>query len=150
MVTTGPLVTLMVARERAGVAIADLRIERDAEDGAAADLIVDFLGGGGPEHRAVLTSWASLVGYRRVWFADDIVDLDRQTARRARVRCTGCGTRLVDGGEGFWSYVRRCGRFPIACPLCGCDLPQWEPERQTRVVSSDPAGEDVMRRTACK
>src|SRR3954447_26257619 len=47
----GPLYTLLEARARAGVAIADLSIIRDHEgEGVAVELIVDFRGGAERAH----------------------------------------------------------------------------------------------------
>jgi hypothetical protein len=63
--STGPAHALVGARDRAGVAIADMRVLRN-EEGIAGELIVEFHSGGGDMHRAALIDWAHSVGYRRV------------------------------------------------------------------------------------
>jgi hypothetical protein len=124
----GPCNTHLRARDRAGVGIADLTVIR--EPGTALELIVKFLSGG---HRAdvrdALVGWAASLGYGRIWLPDEVVDLDdTQLAAGAvaRTRCQACRTRWEDGDQDFWLSVRRWGVFPMACPLCGGDLPQWE------------------------
>lgn len=127
----GPLYTLLEARGRAGVAIADLTVVRD-DDLVAVEVIVDFRCGGLAEHRAALREWAGRVGYRRVWFDGEIVDLEPSPGGAAQTRCTGCRARLADAGPSFWEFVRHHGAFPTVCMLCGSDLPQWTPARGAR------------------
>jgi hypothetical protein len=125
--SNGPAYTLIAARDRAGITIADLRIIRD-DEGAAREVIVEFHSGGGDTHRAALSDWAQAVGYRRVWFDDEIIDLEPGAGGPVTTRCTGCGQRFVEGRSGhFWQHVRHSGAFPTFCPLCGSDLPQWTP-----------------------
>jgi hypothetical protein len=132
--TTGPAYALMAPRNRAGVAIADLRVLRD-DGGTASELIVEFHSGGGDMHRAALTDWARSVGYARVWFDGELVDLEPSAGGPVTTRCTGCGQQFVDGRSGhFWQDVRSSGMFPTACVLCGSDLPQWIPLRRGRGV----------------
>jgi hypothetical protein len=127
--STGPAYTLMAARDRAGVAIADLRVVRD-DEGIASEVIVEFHSGGGDTHRAALSDWAHSVGYTRVWFDGELVDLEPTAGGPVTTRCNGCGQRFVDGRSGrFWHHVRRLGAFPAACSLCGSDLEQWTPTR---------------------
>jgi len=123
----GPLATLIHARGRAGVALADVHVLRDDE--LAVEAIVRFLAGDRPPARAALVAWARDVGYRRLWLPGDMVELPAPVEGRAATRCTGCGLRLVDGQRQFWAQVRRMGHFPGACPLCGSDLPQWRVRR---------------------
>jgi len=145
----GPLYTLLHARGRAGVGIADLTVIRDDER-LAVEVVVAFRCGGTPEHRRVLSEWAARVGYRRAWFDGEISDLDPVPGGTAQTRCTGCRARLVDADTSFWEFVRHRGAFPTACVLCGSDLPQWTPARQTRQVSCDPDASETLRRPACK
>jgi hypothetical protein len=125
--STGPAYTLMAARDRAGIAIADLRVVRD-DEGTASEVIVEFHSGGGDVHRAALIDWANAVGYTRVWFDGELVDLEPTAGGPVTTRCTGCGQRFVDGRSAhFWNHVRGSGAFPAACSLCGSDLLQWKP-----------------------
>lgn len=148
MAAGGPLYTLLEARGRAGVAIADLTVIRD-DDLVAVEVIVDFRCGGEAEHREALRDWAGRVGYRRVWFDGQIVDLDPSPGGPAQTRCTGCRARLADAGRPFWDFVRHHGAFPTACVLCGSDLPQWTPVRQTRKDPHDPQATETPGRPAC-
>lgn len=125
--SSGPIFTLIESRRRAGVGIADLTVVRD-DDGLAAEVIVDFLCGGGADHREALCKWAATAGYSRAWLDGQIVDLTPSPGGLVATRCTGCGQRFVDGRNGqFWDQVRRAGVFPASCSMCGSDLPQWAP-----------------------
>jgi hypothetical protein len=125
--STGPAYTLMAARDRAGIGIADLRVIGD-DEGVASEVIVEFHSGGSDLHRVALCDWACAVGYGRVWFDGEVVDLEPTAGGPVTTRCTGCGQRFVDGQSGhFWHTVRCSGLFPTACSLCGSDLPQWTP-----------------------
>lgn len=137
LVSGGPLHTLLDARGRAGVGVADLTVIRD-NDRTARELIVDFRSGDRPEHRASLARWAAHVGYARLWLDGEVVDLEPSPGGRAETRCTGCRVRFVDADPSFWELVRTRGAFPGACCLCGSDLPQWTPARQTGGSSRDP------------
>jgi hypothetical protein len=129
--STGPAYTLMAARDRAGVAIADLTVVRD-DEGLASEVIVEFHSGGGDAHRAALIDWAHAIGYARVWFDGELVDLEPAAGGPVTTRCTGCRQEFVDGRSGkFWHHVRHSGAFPTGCSLCGSDLPQWIPMRRT-------------------
>ncbi|MEA2155728.1 MAG: hypothetical protein QOE11_1868 [Solirubrobacteraceae bacterium] len=149
LATGGPLYTLLEARGRAGIGIADLTVIRDEED-IAIEVVADFRCGDTPTHRETLIDWAARVGYRRAWFDGEIADLEPAPGGSAHTRCTGCRARLVDADGSFWDFVRRRGAFPTACVLCGSDLPQWTPARQTRGVPSDPNASENSRRPACR
>jgi hypothetical protein len=135
--SNGPAYTLMAARDRAGVAIADLRVVRD-DEGTASEVIVQFHSGGGDLHRAALIDWAHAIGYTRVWFDGEVVELEPAAGGPVTTRCSGCGQRFVDGRSGhFWHHVRRSGAFPTGCVLCGSDLAQWTPAHRARTDSAD-------------
>jgi hypothetical protein len=148
LVTSGPMVTMLHARGRAGVAIADLTIVH--EDELVAEAIVRFLAGDRPRARTAIAHWAGEVGYRRLWFPGEVVELPGPDEAPAETRCGGCGARLSDGGPEFWEHVRAVGRFPAGCPLCGADLPQWRvcqiPPAESDPTSMPPAR---SRRTPC-
>ncbi len=141
---TGPVYTLIAARARAGIAIADLIVIRD-DAGLAIEVIVEFLAGGSERHRSALTGWAAAVGYTRAWFDDGFVELTPSVGGLVQTRCSGCGVHFVDGrSERFWQNVRQSGMFPSACRICGSDMPQW-----TRIsLGGAPAREHDSRRSA--
>jgi hypothetical protein len=143
LVSSGPMAMLLAARGRAGVAIADLTIVRDAD--VAAEAIVQFLTGDGPPARAAIATWARDVGYRRLWLPGDVLGLPGPAELTAETRCSGCAARFADGAPGFWAGVRASGRFPALCPLCGGDLPQW---RVPAAAEREEAGADVPARVA--
>ena len=145
----GPLHTLLDARGRAGVCIADLTVVRD-DDGAATELVVDVHCGDRPAHRQTLVEWAATVGYRRLWMDGEVAELTPTPGGRAQTRCSGCRVRLVDADVSFWDFVRQRGAFPTSCCLCGADLPQWTLARQTPHTDDDPASSTQSRRTTCR
>ncbi len=101
--SSGPAYTLLAARERARVAIADVQVVRD-ESGLAVEAIVQFHAGGGEAHRRALCEWARNTGYQRVWFDGEVVELEPSAGGIVRTRCTGCGQRFIDGRSGwFWN-----------------------------------------------
>ena len=139
--STGPAYTLLAGRDRAGVAVADLRVVRD-DEGLATEVIVEFHSGGADAHRAALLGWARDAGYGRVWFEREVADLEPTEHGLVGTRCTGCGERFVDGRSGhFWKHVRAAGVFPVACSLCGSDLPQWTPVHRKRATARRQAGQ---------
>ena len=74
-----------------------------------------------------ITSWATRVGYTRVWLPDEVVELGGEPAGgAAKVLCRSCGARWEDESHRFWLQVREQGHFPGFCPACGNSLPEWE------------------------
>ena len=83
-----------------------------------------------------ITSWATRVGYTRVWLPDEVVELGGEPAGgAAKVLCRSCGARWEDESHRFWLQVREQGHFPGFCPACGNSLPEWE--------VAEPAQEDA-------
>jgi hypothetical protein len=127
LVGGGPWRQQFRERRDAGVAIADLRRERDSR--GEGELAVEFLSGGDRDGaEAVLEEWARWTGYRRIWFEDRMVDLGEQAPapQTASAICPTCGASWDDSIPEFWASVRDNGCFPRTCPLCGGELPQWE------------------------
>lgn len=149
LATGGPLHTLLDARGRAGVCIADLTVIRD-DGGAAAELVIEVRCGDGARHRQALVAWATTVGYRRLWMDGEVLEFTPSPGGRAETRCSSCRGRLVDADASFWDFVRLRGAFPSACCLCGADLPQWTVARQTPQTEGDPASSTQSRRTTCR
>jgi hypothetical protein len=76
--------------------------------------------------RRALARWAAVVGHRRLWLPDRVLDLEAPAAlRAATVRCPTCTATWADGSESFWAMVRANGHFPGYCPACGGSLPEW-------------------------
>jgi hypothetical protein len=74
-----------------------------------------------------ITIWAQRVGYRRIWFPDQMIELEGEPAGgEAKVRCRSCGARWEDSSYKFWLRVRESGCFPGSCPACGDSLPEWD------------------------
>ncbi|WP_354699073.1 hypothetical protein DSM112329_04780 [Paraconexibacter sp. AEG42_29] len=136
LVVWGPQANRLGERSRAGVAIADLTVERDdlfEEDWLTpvTELIVDPVTAWPDAADAALCEWAALIGYSRVWLPGSVRDLAATSGGQVTTVCTGCRSRQSDGHPEFWSMVRRRGCFPSVCCVCGSDVPQW-----TRVPSS--------------
>ncbi|WP_372791785.1 hypothetical protein [Paraconexibacter sp.] len=152
----GPIATLLDARGRAGVTVVDLTFLREDQDPTVetdelaalaaeveedgdeygcgepkpvTDLIVEVRCLGTQEGLDAIVEWADLVGYQRVWLSDGIVTLDPDPAPSGQMhtRCTGCRGRLVESADELTSFARTYGFFPLVCPICGCDMPQWTP-----------------------
>jgi hypothetical protein len=122
----GPTGVHFRCRERAGVAIADLRLIRNQDN--EREIIVEFMAAGRAREaaEASLRSWASATGYRRVWLHSGQVDVDPPAPMAtASVRCPACRAAWMDSTPGFWHQVWCSGHFPLVCPACGHTLPQW-------------------------
>jgi hypothetical protein len=112
-----------------GVALVDLR--RTGEDDH--ELVATVPPNAPPLGRAarrVLADWAALVGYRRLWLADRVLELEPPPPiGTAAARCPTCTSVWSDSSVTFWSMVRANGHFPGFCPACGGSLPEWRPVR---------------------
>ena len=122
-ITGGPA-SMTFARLQ-GVAIVDLRFA-----GADGDEVVATVPPNAPRlpraARRVLAAWAALVGYRRLWLPDSVVELEPPPpVGTASVRCPTCTSVRADDSARFWTVVRESGHFPGFCPACGGSLPEW-------------------------
>ena len=122
-ITGGPA-SMTFARLQ-GVAIVDLRFA-----GADGDEVVATVPPNAPRlpraARRVLAAWAALVGYRRLWLPDSVVELEPPPpVGTASVRCPTCTSVWADDSVRFWTVVRESGHFPGFCPACGGSLPEW-------------------------
>lgn len=107
--------------------LADLTIMRDQIDGNEA-VIREVNSPGDETFRTALLTWAGSLGYRRIWFPDALVELDRTptAAVSASARCPVCRSNFSDSSYEFWLAVRNNGIFPPWCCCCGANtLPQW-------------------------
>src|SRR3954470_24680102 len=73
LATGGPMMTMLHARGRAGVAITDVTALREGE--VAAEAIVRFLAGHAAEARAAIVAGRGAVASRRVWLQEEPVEL---------------------------------------------------------------------------
>ena len=122
-ITGGPA-SMTFARLQ-GVAIVDLRFT-----GAGDDEVVATVPPNAPRlppaARRVLGAWAALVGYRRLWLPDGVVELEPPApVGTASVRCPTCTSVWADDSARFWTVVRESGHFPAFCPACAGSLPEW-------------------------
>lgn len=148
MARGGPLGSLLRARERAEVVIADLTIHGEDDK----ELSVRFHAAGGKRDEAerVLLEWASRVGYRRVWFPDRMIEIEPSPEQigRASVRCPTCRAQWTDSSPDFWLSVRKQGAFPMWCALCGCELPQWSVRADRRGATAGRCAGSARRRAS--
>ena len=143
----GPGVCLARAALDPGVSIADLEFgEEDEEeeleaelededapvepDGAGdRDLEVRFLANDVPAARRTLRHWAARAGHDRVWFCDQVVDLEppAELDGEFATTCPTCALDISDSGPQLTKFVHEVGHFPLNCFVCGTFVPQWEP-----------------------
>lgn len=125
------LATVVIGK---AVSVADIMLTELAEGGQEAQ--INFLIGDGKEGRDALEGWSRLVGHRRIWFSDEMVEpceaLDDH--RGVSSRCRHCGLTWRDQGRDFWLGVRRLGFTRLTCPLCGSSLPQAHLEGQGALI----------------
>jgi hypothetical protein len=143
-ITGGPA-AMTLARLR-DVVIVDLRHAGEDDH----ELVATVPPNAPPVHRAArraLSEWAALVGYRRLWLPDRVVELEPPPpVGSASVRCPTCTSVWTDSSPGFWAMVRRNGHFPGYCPACGGSLPEWRPVRPAQRPRRTAAGPRAGRR----
>jgi hypothetical protein len=140
----GPPASFFRQREKAGTAIADLTVH---ESKLGDELSLTFKSAGRNRLAAerAIAGWAALVGFRRVWYYNRLVEIEPSVGPNdtAAVTCTTCGQLWSDEGQRFWSMVIRAHAFPSFCPLCGADLPVWKIDgRRNPVMNVLGAGWD--------
>lgn len=145
----GPMGCLARAALDERVAIADLEFgaeeaeeidgettEGESENAATADgdcaerdVEIRFLANESPAARRTLRRWAARVGHRRIWFRDEVIDLEPPAELDGEfvTTCPSCGLEIRDSGPELTKFVRSVGYFPPSCFVCGSFVPQWEP-----------------------
>ncbi|KAA0266607.1 MAG: hypothetical protein EDQ89_12165 [Acidobacteria bacterium] len=119
----------------------------EEEDSAAADertVEVRFLANDRPAGRRALKTWAAWTGHERVWFRDEVCELEppAEIDRELGTTCPCCGLEIIDAGPGLMDFVRKAGHFPLSCFVCGAFVPQWRPLGDSRgadAVGYEPA-----------
>ena len=122
----GPAGVHFRARERAGIAIADLRLVRDHN--GQHEVLVEFMAAGKAQDaaEAALCSWARNTGYRRVWLPDGPVESSPRgrspppPLRAPRAARRGATRRRVLGASGTQRLL------PHDLPHLRTHLPQWD------------------------
>ena len=139
----GPAGCLARAALPKNVSIADLNVgvaepdpeeeveERDEGEPVAGVVEVNFFANDVPAARRVIKRWAAAAGYSRVWFRDEVAELEppEQPDGEWGTTCPTCGLRITDSGPKLMGFVREAGHFPMTCFVCGTFVPQWEPIR---------------------
>ena len=135
-ITGGP--ASMTLARLDGVVLVDLRDAGDDDD----ELVATVPQNAPPmtaAARRTVAEWAALVGYRRLWLTDRVLDLEPPAALgTATVRCPTCTATWTDGSPSFWATVRANGHFPGYCPACGGSLPEWRPVAERRSATRRP------------
>ena len=159
----GPSGCLARAALPTNVSIADLNVgvaddpdseeeeeERDEDDPEAGVVEVDFFANDVPAARRVIKRWAAATGYNRVWFRDEVAELEppEQPDGEYGTTCPSCGLRISDSGPNLMGFVREAGHFPMTCFVCGTFVPQWEPVRrradnEERLAARDRRGHEA-------
>jgi hypothetical protein len=139
-ITGGP--ASMTFTRLQGVAIVDLRFTGEDDDELVATVPPNAPRLGRAARR-VLGDWAALVGYRRLWLPDSMVELEPPPpVGTASVRCPTCTSVWADDSPRFWTVLRESGHFPGFCPACGGSLPEWR-----LVPAAAPRGTAAGRRS---
>jgi hypothetical protein len=162
-VTGGPIACLARAAVPADASLADLKfgveaededeevedeeVEEDGEEDVPSEpedrtVEVRFLANDRPDARRTLKRWAAWTGHERIWFRDEVCDLESPAAIDCDLgtTCPSCGLEITDSGPGLIGFVRRVGHFPLNCFVCGTFVPQWTPVRSE---ASHPASRRV-------
>jgi hypothetical protein len=125
-----------VIREASSVGFADLEIYRGAD---GLELIVWPLNEPFDDSfETAVISFARGLGYKRVWMAGAVVELDQDSelpAIEVETTCAACATIFRERQITFILNARQQGVWPCACPIDGQPLPQWS-------SSQDPVGKD--------
>jgi hypothetical protein len=123
-ITGGPA-AMTLARLPSGVTLVDLRHAGEDDDALVATVPPNAPRLAAAARRT-LARWAAVVGYRRLWLPDRVIELDPDAApRTAAVECPTCTATWSDDSDDFWAAVRAAGHFPGYCPACGGSLPEW-------------------------
>jgi hypothetical protein len=114
-----------------GFSAADLTIMRDAAEGHEA-IVKELTRASDKSFRQALTVWGASLGYRRLWFDDEVVPLEPSCAPsgKASTRCGRCGSEWAEHCTDFWLVCCRAGTYPLLCALCGSSLPVWRVEAE--------------------
>ena len=153
----GPIACLARAATRPGVSIADLTFGEQDEDDEDVDeedvdafekgvVEVRFIVNDVPPARRAIKRWAATTGHQRVWFKDEVADLEPPGGLDGEFgsTCPSCGFTVTDSGQELMKFVRSAGYFPFHCFICGSFIPQWEP---VNVEAADRRTDSGRRRT---
>lgn len=152
----GPAACLARAALKPGVSIADLDFgdeEEEIDDDVPVEappappdgervVEVRFLANDVPAARLVLKRWAAVAGHERIWFRDEVCELEPPAGMDGEfaTRCSTCGLEIADSGPGLLKFVRESGYFPLHCFTCGSFVPQWQPAQREPRDDAAPSG----------
>jgi len=88
----------------------------EADDGGGAEVDdrtveVRFLANDGADARRELKRWAARTGHERIWFRDEVCELEPPAAidREHSTTCPSCGLEITDSGPELMGFVRKVG-----------------------------------------
>lgn len=163
----GPMGCLARAALDSDVSVADLEFgeedededtEEDDEDEEVADgeaaveersVEVRFLANDTAAARHTIRRWAARAGHERIWFRDQVLDLEppSEVDGEYATTCPTCGLEISDSGPELVKFVHAVGHFPLSCFVCGAFVPQWEPvptqAREERIKARVRRGEEL-------
>ncbi len=120
---------------------AEAEDEDDEEDAHSEDRAVEvrFIANDRPGARRALKRWAARTGHERIWFRDEVSELEAPAGidDEYGTTCPSCGLEITDSGPDLMGFVHKVGHFPLNCFVCGTFVPQWRPRRRRgRFVST--------------
>lgn len=135
----GTNIKMASQRGRDGVMIADLYVDT-APDGP--ELIVAPIAEPADHEsaRIHLEQWATALGYRRLWFPEEIREArTMQPAGAFLATCDVCRSSWRADQAALREGLERAGLFPNSCLLCGCQLLRWHPGTARSTGATVPA-----------
>ncbi|HET6831316.1 MAG TPA: hypothetical protein VFH44_08215 [Solirubrobacterales bacterium] len=110
---------------------AEAEDEDEEEDAEPEDRTVEvrFLANDRPDARRALKRWAARTGHERIWFRDEVSELEAPAGIDGEygTTCPACGLEITDSGPDLMGFVHKVGHFPLNCFVCGTFVPQWTP-----------------------
>lgn len=118
------ITTMLGGSEASDSSIADLTlVGRDCRE-----VMVQFLSAGSSRsgEASSLIEWSTVLGYRRIWFADRLAELQcsPELLGSCQLDCGICGLDREIEEVDFLLGARQQGFFPMTCPVCGSGVAQ--------------------------
>lgn len=137
-----------ILRDNHCAVLADFEVVR-GHDGLEL-IVTELTATNGHEFRDAVIGFAEGLGYRRVWMAHDVIDLDpliQLSDGVVSTCCPACGSTFAEDAPEFMIHARRVGVWPCLCPVDGHPIPQWCLRRRSDLtdLSMVQAGEQTDR-----